>query len=84
MVEKEDSDKEWDPRLIGSVVDALARVGRAEEAQALMGRAMGVDIPYFDSRSNNDVEKEEEEEANVSTSDSINTKRLDPCHASPC
>lgn len=86
MVEKEDSDKEWDPRLIGSVVDALARVGRAEEAQALMGRAMGVDIPYFDSRSNNDVEKEEEEEeeTNVSTSDSINTKRLDPSHASPC
>lgn len=46
MVEEADVDssEEWDSRIIGAVLDALARFGRAEEAQNLLGRAMGFNI----------------------------------------
>ena len=73
-VEKEEEGKDWDPRLIGAVLDALARVGRAEDAQTLLARAMGVGISKFDSRgSSND-------DAPVPTS----TLQLKPSKASHC
>ena len=72
MVEKEEGEAEqWDPRLIGAILDALARVGRAEEAQNLLGRAMGVEISRFDLKPNKE---------NITKS----TKRLDPFCAGPC
>ncbi|KAL7536303.1 hypothetical protein ACHAXR_007071 [Thalassiosira sp. AJA248-18] len=81
MVEKEDeegsgmADAEWDPRLIGAVLDALARVGRAKEAQALLERAMGVDISRVDSGTNNVL---------VPSTSTSSKKRLDPSQASLC
>ena len=73
MVEKEEGGtEEWDPRLIGAVLDALARVGRAEDAQQLLERAMGVDIPSFDGVIQDSPPKK------------ATTKRLNPAHASPC
>lgn len=72
MMEDEDNESnEWDPRLIGAVLDALARFGRAEDAQCLLGRAMGISIPNVDDKS--------KDAALMST-----TKRLDPSHAGPC
>jgi pentatricopeptide repeat protein len=45
MVElQDDNNEDWDPRIIGAVLDALARYGKAEEAQALVDRAMGLNI----------------------------------------
>ena len=40
----------WDPRLAGAALDALARAGRAEEAQALLERALGTALPRVDGR----------------------------------
>eukprot|EP00571_Detonula_confervacea_P014909 CAMPEP_0172305578 /NCGR_PEP_ID=MMETSP1058-20130122/6831_1 /TAXON_ID=83371 /ORGANISM="Detonula confervacea, Strain CCMP 353" /LENGTH=1098 /DNA_ID=CAMNT_0013017207 /DNA_START=373 /DNA_END=3669 /DNA_ORIENTATION=+ len=78
MVEKEEGEAgEWDPRLIGAVLDALARVGRAEDAQELLQRALGVDISNFDSESN--------KKAGASVvSTSTSSKHLIPSQAGPC
>ena len=76
MAEMEETGGEWDPRLIGAVLDALARVGRAADAQALLGRALRVDISNFDSGPNN--------EAGVAVPGTNSTKQLNPSRAGPC
>ena len=79
MVENEENETNgWDPRLIGAVLEALARHGRAEDAQSLLGRATGVHIPSVRDKTNN--------EASLSESSVMMTtpKRLDPSHAGPC
>jgi pentatricopeptide repeat protein len=43
-MESEGGSEEWDPRLIGSVLNGLALWGRAEEAQSLLEKAMGLKI----------------------------------------
>jgi len=74
MVEKEEGETEyWDPRLIGAVLDTLARVGRAEEAQKLLEKATGVCISSFNSKANS-----------TEVADITSTKRLDIAYASPC
>lgn len=62
---------EWDPRVIGSVLNALAHWGRAEEAHSLLSRAMGFNIPTNSSHSLIESVKK-------------NTKNLNPTDASPC
>ncbi|KAL7427854.1 hypothetical protein ACHAXH_000692, partial [Discostella pseudostelligera] len=78
MVEEADVDpsEEWDSRIIGAVLDALARHGRAEEAQNLLGRAMGLNITSF-----GDTIKNTTETHAVST---FSRKRLSHIHAGPC
>ncbi|KAL3794979.1 hypothetical protein ACHAWO_003385, partial [Cyclotella atomus] len=39
-----DTDSEWDPRLIGAVLNGLAVWGRAEEAQSVLENAMGINM----------------------------------------
>lgn len=77
MLEKEEAEaEEQDPRLIGAVLDALARHGRAEEAQELLGWATGVAISTFDSKVSN--------EAGLSIAKSEISKTLDPSQAGFC
>lgn len=78
MVEKEEAEGEWDPRLIGAVLDALARVGRAEDAQGLLQRALGVDI------SNVDVESNKGKSGASSVVSLTSSKRLVSSQAGPC
>jgi len=61
----------WDPRVIGSVLNALAYWGRAEEARKLLSRAMGFNIPSDSSHSSIESEKS-------------GIKNLNPSDASPC
>ncbi|KAL9189713.1 hypothetical protein ACHAXT_009388 [Thalassiosira profunda] len=76
MVEKEEDSAEWDPRLIGAVMNALARRGMAEEAQELMGRALGVRVSNF----YDDPGKADDSTSAAGTS----TKRLNSSQAGPC
>eukprot|EP00985_Skeletonema_marinoi_P030343 scaffold31682_cov212-Skeletonema_marinoi.AAC.11 len=62
----------WDPRVIGSVLNALAHWGRAEEALALLSRAMVFNIATDSSHSSDESV----------TSSGI--KSLNPTNASPC
>jgi len=74
MVDKEEGSSDyWDPRLIGAVLDALARVGRAEDAQNLLEQAIGVCISSVNSKVNS-----------TEVADITSTKRLDIAYASPC
>ena len=79
MVDNEDNEKNgWDPRLIGAVLDALARYGRAEDAQNLLVRATGIPILSHDENSNIEAPLAE---PYISTAP---TKFLSPTHAGPC
>ena len=69
LIENESSDNEWDPRLIGAVLNAFANWGRAEEAKDLLEEVMGVKIAQTD--------------ADERSSDTP-TKRLDISQAGPC
>ena len=79
MVENEENETNgWDPRLIGAVLEALARHGRAEDAQSLLGRATGVHIPSVRDKTNNEAPLSE------SSVMMTTTKRLDTSQAGPC
>eukprot|EP00986_Skeletonema_menzelii_P008525 scaffold3623_cov136-Skeletonema_menzelii.AAC.1 len=62
----------WDARVVGSVLNALAQWGRAEEAHALLSRAMGFEIAMAASDASNESVK----------SNGINS--LNPADATPC
>ncbi|KAL7494095.1 hypothetical protein ACHAWT_004626 [Skeletonema menzelii] len=62
----------WDARVVGSVLNALAQWGRAEEAHALLSRAMGFEIAMAASDASNESVK----------SSGINS--LNPADATPC
>jgi len=62
---------EWDPRVIGSVLNALAKYGRAEEAHKLLSRAMGFNIPTDSSYLSIESVKS-------------GIKSINPTDASPC
>lgn len=69
IMEGDGGNVEWDPRLIGSVLNGLALWGRAEEARSLLEGAMGVTMTNDDS--------------GVDTQ-SDSKRRLDPSKAEPC
>eukprot|EP00581_Thalassiosira_minuscula_P020182 CAMPEP_0183720284 /NCGR_PEP_ID=MMETSP0737-20130205/12944_1 /TAXON_ID=385413 /ORGANISM="Thalassiosira miniscula, Strain CCMP1093" /LENGTH=1194 /DNA_ID=CAMNT_0025950129 /DNA_START=262 /DNA_END=3846 /DNA_ORIENTATION=+ len=86
MVEKEEqggggNSNEWDPRLIGAVLDALARVGRAEDAQALLERALGVSIPILVGEFGS---ANEDSSGEGSVPAALPAMRLDPLRSGPC
>ncbi|KAL7481603.1 hypothetical protein ACHAW6_007282 [Cyclotella cf. meneghiniana] len=64
------SNEEWDPRLIGAVLNSLATWGRAEEAQSLLDEVMGLTVA----------------KTNYSGDTQQNTSkiRLDPSQAGSC
>ncbi|KAL3821811.1 hypothetical protein ACHAXA_003313 [Cyclostephanos tholiformis] len=79
MVENEENQTNgWDPRLIGAVLDALARYGRAEDAQDLLGRVSGIPILSHDDISSNQTTLPD---PYISTA---TTKFLSPSHAGLC
>lgn len=77
---KDDGDDERDPRLVGAVLDALASVGRAEEAQALLGRAMGADVVAVTSDGDRDAATVVEPPVAAEKRRLLNPTRAGPCY----
>jgi pentatricopeptide repeat protein len=69
LMQDEGGNEEWDPRLIGAVLNALAFWGRAEEAQALLECAIGVKMANADVRGSIEI---------------TSSKRLRPDQAGSC
>ncbi len=70
----EEEINEWDTRVVGSVLNSLSNWGRADEAHALLSRAMGFDIPTDSTCSSLD------ESVNRDTNKSLNANEATPCY----